>query len=119
MERPVRGTTVHHFASPTSPGAATSTGDEDSWAPLIVESDAGQWAADYVINATGTWTRPFWPHYPGQETFTGRQLHVHDYVSADEFEGQRVVIVGAGISATQLLEEISHVAETFLSLIHI
>ena len=70
------------------------------------------WRARYVINATGTWTRPFWPYYPGQETFRGRQLHVHDYVSADEFAGQRVVIVGAGISATQLLEEISLVADT-------
>ncbi len=80
---------------------------------LIVDTDAGSWAARYVINATGTWTRPFWPRFPGQETFRGRQLHVHDYVSADEFAGQRVVIVGAGISATQLLEEISHVADTF------
>jgi hypothetical protein len=50
---------------------------------------------------------------PGQDDFAGRQLHVHDYVSADEFAGQRVVIVGAGISAVQLLEEISHVADTF------
>ena len=74
--------------------------------------EAVTWAARYVINATGTWTRPFWPRYPGQETFRGRQLHVHDYVSVQEFAGQRVVIVGAGISATQLLEEISLVADT-------
>ena len=73
----------------------------------------GVWAARYVINATGTWTRPFWPHYPGQNRFRGRQLHVADYVSAEEFAGKRVVIVGAGISAVQLLDEISHVAETF------
>lgn len=113
VQRPVRVTAVRHAAPAASPGLVMQSGDEDPQAPLIVESDAGQWAADYVINATGTWTRPFWPHYPGQESFQGRQLHVHDYVSADEFAGQRVVIVGAGISATQLLEEISHVAETF------
>ncbi|MGX1767288.1 FAD-dependent oxidoreductase [Dietzia sp. NPDC055340] len=76
-------------------------------------SGAERWAAGHVINATGTWSRPFWPRYPGQETFRGRQLHVHDYVAAEEFAGQRVVIVGAGISATQLLEEISLVADTF------
>lgn len=70
------------------------------------------WEASYVINATGTWSRPFWPYYPGRETFRGRQLHVQDYVAAEEFAGQRVVIVGAGISATQLLEEISLVADT-------
>jgi thioredoxin reductase len=79
---------------------------------LLVETDRGTWAARYVINATGTWTRPFRPYYPGIDRFRGRQLHVADYVSADEFAGQRVIIVGAGVSAVQLLEEISHVAET-------
>ena len=38
---------------------------------------------------------------------------MHDYVSAAEFAGERVVIVGAGISATQLLDEISRVTDTF------
>ncbi|MFB8147312.1 NAD(P)-binding domain-containing protein [Microbacterium sp. NPDC056003] len=80
---------------------------------LLVEADHGAWSARYVINATGTWSRPFWPHYPGQERFRGRQLHVADYVSREEFAGKRVVIVGAGVSAVQLLDEISHVAETF------
>ncbi|GAA4069201.1 NAD(P)-binding domain-containing protein [Microbacterium laevaniformans] len=80
---------------------------------LRIETDRGVWFARYVINATGTWRRPFWPHYPGQHDFAGRQLHVHDYVSAEEFAGRRVVIVGAGISAVQLLEEISRVADTF------
>lgn len=80
---------------------------------LRVETDRASYAARYVITATGTWTKPLWPRYPGQQSFRGRQLHVADYVSADEFAGQRVVIVGAGVSAIQLLDEISHVAETF------
>ncbi|MCW3494704.1 NAD(P)/FAD-dependent oxidoreductase [Microbacterium sp. SSM24] len=87
--------------------------DDDPAGRLIVETDAATWAASHVINATGTWSRPFWPRYPGQGRFRGRQLHVADYVSRDEFAGMRVVIVGAGISAVQLLDEISHVAETY------
>lgn len=87
--------------------------DDNPAGRLLVESDAGTWAARFVINATGTWRRPFWPHYPGQEDFAGQQLHVHDYVSAEEFAGRRVVIVGAGISAVQLLDEISRVTDTF------
>lgn len=79
---------------------------------LVVETDRGAWAARWVINATGTWTRPFRPFYPGQDRFAGRQLHVADYVSASEFAGRRVGVVGAGISAVQLLDEISHVADT-------
>lgn len=87
--------------------------DDDPAGRLRVETDAGDWAARFVINATGTWRRPFWPHYPGQEEFAGTQLHVHDYISAEAFAGQRVVIVGAGISAVQLLDDISRVADTF------
>jgi thioredoxin reductase len=74
---------------------------------LLVESDIGTWAARAVINATGTWTRPFWPYYPGRETFRGRQLHAVSYPGPEEFAGRRVVVVGGGITAIQLLTELS------------
>lgn len=80
---------------------------------LVVETDQGSWAARAIINATGTWTNPVLPHYPGRETFTGAQLHTQDYASAERFAGLRVAIVGGGISALQQLEEISRVATTF------
>ncbi|MBZ2199492.1 NAD(P)/FAD-dependent oxidoreductase [Ruania sp. N2-46] len=86
--------------------------DDDARGRLLVATDRGEVSARAVINATGTWTKPFWPIYPGQETFRGRQLHTADYVSADEFAGRHVIVVGGGISAVQLLEEISHVADT-------
>ncbi|XAS69507.1 NAD(P)-binding domain-containing protein [Micrococcaceae bacterium Sec5.7] len=79
---------------------------------LRISTSNGDWSARAVINATGTWTRPFWPIYPGQFTFLGRQLHVADYVSADEFRGQHVIVVGGGISAVGLLDEISRVTST-------
>lgn len=86
--------------------------DEDPGGRLVVETSAGTWLTRGLINATGTWTKPFWPIYPGQETFTGRQLHVADYVAAQEFRGQHVAVVGGGISAVQLLDEISLVTST-------
>ena len=63
-----------------------------------------------VVNATGTWSRPFVPAYPGTETFRGRQLHPHDYPGPAAFRGRRVVVVGGGASAVQLLGEIAPVA---------
>jgi cation diffusion facilitator CzcD-associated flavoprotein CzcO len=74
---------------------------------LLVESDGGTWAARAVINATGTWTRPFLPYYPGRETFRGRQLHAVSYPGPEQFAGKRVVVVGGGITAIQLLTELS------------
>ena len=86
--------------------------DDNPAGRLRIETSDGDWTAKAVINATGTWTRPFWPIYPGQNSFRGRQLHVADYVSAEEFRGRHVIVVGGGISAVGLLEEISRVTTT-------
>ncbi|MFJ3210935.1 NAD(P)-binding domain-containing protein [Streptomyces flaveolus] len=74
---------------------------------LLVETSDGTWSTRALINATGTWDRPFWPRYPGQETFRGRQLHTAQYAGPEEFAGQRVIVVGGGASGTQHLLEIA------------
>ncbi|NUT52059.1 MAG: NAD(P)/FAD-dependent oxidoreductase [Saccharothrix sp.] len=85
----------------------------DLGGPLRVETDRGTWEAGALVNATGTWSRPFWPRYPGQERFAGRQLHSSRYRGPEEFAGQRVVVVGGGTSAVQQLLEIAgHAAAT-------
>ncbi|NIK59867.1 ArsO family NAD(P)H-dependent flavin-containing monooxygenase [Kribbella shirazensis] len=86
---------------------AVSRGDRQR---LIVHTDGGDWSAERVISATGTWSRPFIPASAG--TFAGRQLHTAGYRQASEFTGQRVLIVGGGNSAAQILAEVSTVAET-------
>lgn len=77
-----------------------------------VETDRGFFSARGIINATGTWESPFIPDIPGRERFGGRQIHTRDYKTAAEFAGKRVMIVGGGISAIQLLDEISQVTHT-------
>jgi len=79
---------------------------------LNVETDRIQVSARGIINGTGTWETPYIPEYPGAERFEGRQLHTRDYRGADEFAGKHVIIVGGGISAIQLLDEISRVTTT-------
>ncbi|WP_316742611.1 NAD(P)-binding domain-containing protein [Streptomyces sp. MK7] len=74
---------------------------------LLVDTSDGVWSTRALINATGTWDRPFWPRYPGQESFRGRQLHTAQYAGPEEFAGQRVIVVGGGASGTQHLLEIA------------
>jgi thioredoxin reductase len=79
---------------------------------LRIETDRGNFSVRGVINATGTWETAYIPEYPGADRFMGRQLHTKDYRTAEEFAGQHVVIVGGGISAIQLLDEVSRVTTT-------
>ncbi|RYP88300.1 NAD(P)/FAD-dependent oxidoreductase [Nocardioides guangzhouensis] len=79
---------------------------------LVVRAGDRRWTTRTLVNATGTWTRPFVPHYPGIERFRGEQLHTVDYPGPEHFRGRRVVVVGGGASAVQLLGEIAPVADT-------
>ncbi|MET8339858.1 ArsO family NAD(P)H-dependent flavin-containing monooxygenase [Streptosporangium canum] len=79
---------------------------------LAVETGARAWHAKVVISTTGTWWRPYVPHYPGMRDFGGEQLHTADYRGPEPFRGKRVVVVGGGNSAAQILAELSHVAQT-------
>jgi cation diffusion facilitator CzcD-associated flavoprotein CzcO len=82
----------------------------DRGADLVVRTDSGEIGARIVVNATGTWGAPFVPYYPGMRDFRGRQVHTSTYRSADEFAGQRVLVVGGGTSAIGFLLELEGVA---------
>jgi len=79
---------------------------------LAVHAGERTWLTSTLINATGTWTRPFVPYYPGAETFRGEQLHTHSYPGRDHFRGKRVLVVGGGASAVQFLGELAPITDT-------
>ena len=74
------------------------------------ESGATVTHADAVVVANGHNWDPRWPSpgYPG--TFTGTQVHAHDYRSPDMFRGKRVMVVGMGNSAMDIAVDASYVA---------
>jgi cation diffusion facilitator CzcD-associated flavoprotein CzcO len=74
---------------------------------LLVRAGEREWLTHTIVNATGTWSQPYLPYYPGAASFAGEQLHTHDYPGADHFRGKRVVVVGGGASAVQFLGELA------------
>lgn len=86
--------------------------DDDPAGLLRVRAEDADRLTRTVVNATGTWDSPFVPSYPGMGQFQGRQLHTVQWTGPDEFAGQRVVVVGGGASAVQILGELAPVAET-------
>ena len=57
---------------------------------------------DFVVVASGHFSVPNVPHYPGFEKFLGRILHAHDFRDAVEFSGKDVLIIGASYSAEDI-----------------
>ncbi|MGB6243549.1 flavin-containing monooxygenase [Gordonia sp. (in: high G+C Gram-positive bacteria)] len=58
-----------------------------------------------VVIANGHYWERNLPTYPGE--FTGRQLHSKDYKRPADFDGERVLVVGAGNSASDIAVEAS------------
>ncbi|GHA37668.1 monooxygenase [Salinimicrobium marinum] len=65
-----------------------------------------------VISATGIWEAPFIPEVKGGAVFQGEQLHASEYKNPDEFDGQKVLVVGEGNSGAQILADVSKATET-------
>ena len=95
VRRPVRVAAVHR----SGPGFA-------------VQTDTRMRQARAVVCASGSWSNPFVPAYPGQKDFGGVQLHSAHYRDAAPFAGQRVLVVGGGNSGAQVLAEVSREAHT-------
>ena len=57
---------------------------------------------DHVICASGHFSSPNVPEYPGFEHFNGRIVHAHDFRDAREFAGKDVLLVGSSYSAEDI-----------------
>ena len=57
---------------------------------------------DHVIVASGHFSTPNVPHFPGFESFNGRVLHAHDFRDAREFAGQDILVIGTSYSAEDI-----------------
>jgi trimethylamine monooxygenase len=57
---------------------------------------------DNVIVASGHFSVPNVPEYPGFDKFNGRVLHAHDFRDAREFKGKDLLLLGSSYSAEDI-----------------
>ena len=57
---------------------------------------------DHVVVASGHFSTPNVPYFPGLEKFPGRVLHAHDFRDAAEFAGKRVLCIGSSYSSEDI-----------------
>lgn len=78
---------------------------------FYLSTQAGDFTAAAVINATGTWETPHIPYYRGLEHVKGQQWHTKNFRDVKDFRDQRVLVVGGGASATQFLMMLEDVTD--------
>ena len=69
---------------------------------LVDDKDLSKEKFDYVIVATGHFSVPSVPSFPGIHEFPGRVMHSHDFRNAYQFQGQTLLVVGASYSAEDI-----------------
>jgi trimethylamine monooxygenase len=57
---------------------------------------------DYVVVASGHFSTPNVPEFPGLDKFPGRVLHAHDFRDAAEFAGKTVLCIGSSYSSEDI-----------------
>ena len=65
---------------------------------------------DAVVVSTGTHRVPNYIDLPGQDHFTGEITHSAHYRNAERFRGKRVLCIGIGETAADVVSEIAQVA---------
>jgi cation diffusion facilitator CzcD-associated flavoprotein CzcO len=66
----------------------------------------GSWSARQVVIATGHERVPIIPAWPGRDGFAGNLIHAANFGRIERFQGQRILVVGAGNSGTDVLNHL-------------
>jgi putative flavoprotein involved in K+ transport len=85
---------------------------------VVFTADGRQLRAAGIVAASGSFSNPYQPIFPGQSGFTGQLLHVAEYRNPIPYMGMRVIVVGAGDSAAQVANELAPVADVTLAARH-
>lgn len=85
--------------------------DEDTnlWTVDTIDADGNTetHVVNSVISAVGQLNRPKLPDVPGVEEFQGQWCHSADWDTDMDYRGKRVIVVGAGASAFQIVPTIA------------
>jgi cation diffusion facilitator CzcD-associated flavoprotein CzcO len=106
---------AQHFALRIEEGVDLHHADIDGqqWQ---LKTSHGEMAASVLVMATGIWSVPIRPAFPGEEAFGGPILHSRDYRNPQPFRSQRVLVVGAGNSGAEIaLDLAEHSVEVALA----
>ena len=72
---------------------------------------------DFVIVASGMFSKPYLPKLKGISEFKGKIIHSRDYKIPEEFNHKRVVVIGGAFSGSQISTDVCNNASYVLNVI--
>lgn len=99
-------------------GTRVRTVRQDAREFIVFTAGGQSLRASGIVAASGSFSNPYRPGFPGQHAFTGELSHVADYRNPAPYADQRVIVVGAGDSAAQAANELAPVATVTLASRH-
>ncbi len=73
----------------------------------VSTASAGEFTAQFLINASGPLSTPVIPNFKGRDTFKGHSFHTNNWDHQYAYQGKRVAIIGSGASAAQVIPAIA------------
>ncbi|KAF7556420.1 hypothetical protein G7Z17_g1383 [Cylindrodendrum hubeiense] len=79
---------------------------------ITVQSNEAEFLdeANFLVSATGHFSDPRLPDYPGLKDFKGHLRHTSNWDPAFEPQGKRIAVIGNGASGIQVLPQLQKVA---------
>ena len=77
---------------------------EGGW---YVQTNNGEFHCSDLVVATGRERLKSMPIWPGMDEFGGAVLHSADFADPSEYDGKKVLVIGAGNSGTDILNHLS------------
>jgi putative flavoprotein involved in K+ transport len=84
-----------------------------TWTVVTACSD---WHCRVVVIATSQYRIPILPKWPGHESYRGDLVHSIQYTNASAFTGERVLVVGAGNSGTEIATDLVENGASYVAL---
>lgn len=78
--------------------------ENDGW---HIETNKGDFHSSHLIVATGRECLKSTPIWPGMDAYGGKVIHSADFADPRQYDGKKVLVIGAGNSGTDILNHLS------------
>lgn len=96
VRRHVRFRTAVRWVVPDAAGGYALTSED------LTDGTTRTERFDQVVVATGHFSVPHVPAFPGIESFPGRVIHAHDFRGAEDLAGKNLLLIGSSYSAEDI-----------------